>query len=58
MSKSEKFVIPHLTGGIGGRLFQIATALAYGERWKRTVLFHKALIQQDTMCHVAICFHI
>jgi hypothetical protein len=53
---SEKFILPHLTGELGSRLFQIATALAYGERHKRTTMFHNSLTEEDSSCHVKDLF--
>ena len=49
---TKRIVIPSLTGGLGSRMFQIATALAYGERWKRIPLLHETFTQQDPLCHV------
>ena len=51
-SVKEKFVIPSLTGGLGSRLFQIASAISYGEHNKRTPILHDVFIQQDISCHV------
>ncbi len=53
---SNKFVIPTLTGGLGARMFQIATALAYGERWKRTPMLHEHFTQKDEHCHIEDLF--
>lgn len=53
---AEKFVLPHLTGGLGTRLFQIATSLAYGERNKRTTMFHDSLVDENSTCHVQELF--
>lgn len=50
--EKQRIVIPTLTGGLGTRMFQIATALAYGERWKRIPLLHEAHTQPDETCHV------
>ncbi len=37
-------VIPTLSGGLGNRLFQLATAIAYGEQHTRKVVLHDLLV--------------
>ncbi len=53
---SDKIIVPTLTGGLGSCLFQISTALAYGERHKRTPFLHEAYTQKDEACHVEDLF--
>ena len=33
------WIAPHLTGGLGNRLFQLSAALGLGEQWNRQVVF-------------------
>jgi hypothetical protein len=33
------WIAPHLTGGLGNRLFQLSAALGLGEKWNRDVVF-------------------
>lgn len=33
------WIAPHLTGGLGNRLFQLASAIGLGEKWSRTPVF-------------------
>jgi hypothetical protein len=40
-------VIPTLTGGLGQRLFQLATAIAYGEKYNRQVILHDSLVCEN-----------
>ncbi len=41
------YVIPELTGGLGQRLFQLATAIAYGEKYNRQVILHDSLVADN-----------
>lgn len=50
------WVTPHLTGGLGNRLFEFAAAAGAAELWEYPLIFHKAYITQndhgpaDTIC--------
>ena len=44
LPSNEMIVIPTLTGGLGNRLFQLATAIAYGEQHNRIVVLHDSLV--------------
>ncbi len=44
---NEMIVIPTLTGGLGNRLFQLATAIAYGEQHNRKVVLHDSLVCEN-----------
>jgi hypothetical protein len=39
-------VIPILTGGLGQHLFQLATAISYGQQYDRQVILHDSLIKE------------
>jgi hypothetical protein len=41
-------VIPTLTGGLGQRLFQLATAISYGEQYDRQVVLHDGLVCENS----------
>lgn len=43
----NKWVTPHLTGGLGNRLFEFAAAAGASELWDYPLAFHKAYITQN-----------
>jgi hypothetical protein len=47
INEMTSLVIPTLTGGLGQRLFQLATAIAYGEQYNRKVVLHHSLVCEN-----------
>ena len=43
----ESWVAPHLTGGIGNRLFEFAAALGAAEKWGKPAVFYTPMIQKN-----------
>jgi hypothetical protein len=43
----ESWVAPHLTGGIGNRLFEFAAALGAAEKWGKPSVFYRPMIQKN-----------
>lgn len=44
---AETWVAPHLTGGIGNRLFEFAAAVGAAEKWQMPCVFVKSLIDRN-----------
>lgn len=44
---TETWIAPHLTGGIGNRLFEFAATLGLSERWSMPCVFNKQLVNRN-----------